>query len=88
MTQEEAIKTIEIAKAEVEWNYPMEYQEAFDVAVECIEKQSQIVHCKECQYWTTARLEGFGRTGKAPACSLVGWFCGDEGYCMYGRKVE
>lgn len=33
MTYEEAIRTIEIAKAEVEWNYPMEYQEAFDVAI-------------------------------------------------------
>lgn len=39
MTYEEAIKTIEIAKAEVEWNYPLDYQEAFDVAIGCIEKQ-------------------------------------------------
>lgn len=39
MTNEEARKTIEIAKAEVEWNYPMEYQEAFDIAIDCIEKQ-------------------------------------------------
>lgn len=39
MNNEEAIKTIQIAKADVEWNYPMEYQEAFDIAIECIEKQ-------------------------------------------------
>ena len=39
MTYEEAIKTIEIAKADVEWNYPMEYQIAFDIAIDCIKKQ-------------------------------------------------
>lgn len=38
MTYEEAIKTIKIAKAEVEWNYPMEYWEAFDIAIDCIAK--------------------------------------------------
>lgn len=38
MDYEEAIKTIKIAKAEVEWNYPMSYQEAFDIAIGCIEK--------------------------------------------------
>lgn len=39
MIYEQAIKTIQIAKAEVEWNYPMEYQEALDIAIDCIEKQ-------------------------------------------------
>lgn len=39
MEYKDVIKTIEVAKAEVEWNYPLDYQEAFDVAVECIEKQ-------------------------------------------------
>ena len=39
MTYEEAIRTIEIAKADVEWNYPMEYQIAFDIAIDCIKKQ-------------------------------------------------
>lgn len=39
MNYEEAIKTIKIAKADVEWNYPMDYQEAFDIAIDCIDKQ-------------------------------------------------
>lgn len=39
MTYEEAIKTIKIAKAEVEWNYPMDYVIAFDKAIEALEKQ-------------------------------------------------
>lgn len=38
MTYEEANKTIQIAKAEVEWNYPMEYSVAFEKAIEALEK--------------------------------------------------
>ena len=39
MTAKEAIKTIQVAVAEVEWNYPMEYAIAFDTAIEALEKQ-------------------------------------------------
>ena len=39
MTPEEAIKMIEIAIAEVEWDYPMEYSIAFETAIEALEKQ-------------------------------------------------
>ena len=35
----EAIETIKIAKAEVEWNYPLDCQIAFDMAIEALEKQ-------------------------------------------------
>ena len=39
MTSEEAIKIIEVAKAECEWNAPLEYQGAFDMAIESLKKQ-------------------------------------------------
>lgn len=39
MTNEEAIKTIEMAIAEVEWNYPMNYAIAFETAISALEKQ-------------------------------------------------
>lgn len=39
MTLEEALNAIDIAIAEVEWCYPMEYAEAFEMAKEVIEKQ-------------------------------------------------
>ena len=39
MTNEEAIKTIEVAIAEVEWNYPMDYAIAFETAISALEKQ-------------------------------------------------
>lgn len=42
MTYKEAIETIKIAIAEVEWNYPMDYAIAFDKAIEALEKMMWI----------------------------------------------
>ena len=42
MTNEDAIKTINIAAAEVEWNYPMDYTVAFEAAIEAIEKMKEL----------------------------------------------
>ena len=39
MTPQEVIKTLEVAKAEVEWNYPMDYAVAIDEAIEAVGKQ-------------------------------------------------
>ena len=39
MTPEEAIGIVRCAIGEVEWNYPMDYAEAFEVAIEALEKQ-------------------------------------------------
>ena len=55
MTYEEAIETIKIAIAEVEWNYPMEYSVAFEKAIEALEKQkwhkiSEVKPTEEKQY--------------------------------------
>jgi hypothetical protein len=38
MTREEAIKTIEIALAEVEWDYPLDYAVAFDMAIAALQE--------------------------------------------------
>ena len=46
MTYEEAIETIKIAIAEVEWNYPMEYSVAFEKAIEALERQTH--SCENC----------------------------------------
>ena len=39
MTLEEAIKTIQVAIAEFEWEYPLDYSVAFETAIEALEKQ-------------------------------------------------
>ena len=39
MTAKEAIKTIQVAVAEVEWEYPLDYSIAFETAIEALDKQ-------------------------------------------------
>ena len=39
MKPQEAIETIKIAIAEVEWEYPMDYAAAFEEAIKALEKQ-------------------------------------------------
>ena len=41
MTPQESIKIIEVAKAECEWNAPLEYQEAFNMAIEALKEQPE-----------------------------------------------
>ena len=48
MTNEDAIKTINIAMAEVEWDYPMDYQVAFEMAIDALERQIQ--NCEDCRH--------------------------------------
>ena len=36
MTIEEAVKILEVAKAECEWSAPLEYQEAFEMAIKAL----------------------------------------------------
>lgn len=47
MTREEAIETIKTAIAEVEWEYPMNYAAAFDMAIEALKKQSKWIPVSE-----------------------------------------
>lgn len=39
MTIEEAIKILHVAKAEIEWSAPLDYQQALDMGIEALEKQ-------------------------------------------------
>ena len=48
MTNEDAIKTINIAMAEVEWDYPMDYTVAFEEAIKALEEQMH--NCEECKH--------------------------------------
>lgn len=43
MTNEEAIKILEVAKTAVEWVAPLEYHEAFDMAIDALKNKVSIV---------------------------------------------
>ena len=51
MTLEEAIDIVKCAIGEVEWNYPLDYAEAFEVAIEALKKQiPEKPISEECYY--------------------------------------
>lgn len=39
MTPQEAIDTLRVAIAEVEWNYPLDYAVAMEMGIEALEKE-------------------------------------------------
>ena len=45
MTREEAIEVIKLALAQVEWDYPMDYAVAFDMAIKALEQEP----CDKCE---------------------------------------
>ena len=60
---------------------------AIDVVIEALEKQSNIVHCKDCKNWGKSTPDGV-LAEAGGICYETGWLCGEQGFCMYGRKVE
>lgn len=47
MNKDELINTLEIAKAEVEWNYPLDYATAIDQAVKYAEIPEKLIKAIE-----------------------------------------
>lgn len=88
MTVSEAISVIECARAEVEWDYPLDYAIAFDMAIEALKKQDGV----KPKY----KLESCGRNYElenVAHCPV----CGSEyekyhtytGYCVdCGQKID
>ena len=83
MTNEEAISTIKIAMAEVEWYYPMKYAEAFEVAISALEKQipkkcetrenRNAYRCPLCGEWFIGSVDDMIYRGAEPNfCFLCG----------------
>ena len=66
MTTEEALETIKIAIADVEWNYPLDYSIAFETAIEALEKQipKKPLHMHKNYY--------------CPICKEDGWILWDD----------
>lgn len=70
MEREEAIKIIEMARAQVEWDYPMDYAAAFDKAIEALKQEPRKGHwieqnddyydwyeCSECGYGSEGEMQ-------------------------------
>ena len=82
MNLKEVIKTLEIAKAEVEWNYPMDYAVAIDEAIKAIDKQipkkpkeyeDKFYSCPNCENillmkWKKYNTELMDKSNGLPYC--------------------
>ena len=81
MKPEEAIKTIKIAIAEVEWNYPMDYTVAFEEAIKALEKQ---IPKKPVDNPENGWFE-------CPNCGLIVWVyygTGETHHCDCGQALD
>lgn len=85
MTNEEAIKTIRVAIAEVEWDYPLDYAIAFETAIEALEKQI----AKKPTTLDRKNENGMiDLTFKCPACNAF-FFGTTANYCrLCGQKFS
>ena len=73
MTAEEAIKTIQVAIADVEWNYPLDYSIAFKTAIEALEKQiPKKVTKSDCPSCNRIFLFRHGEKRKGDYCDNCG----------------
>ena len=92
MTPNEVIKTLEVAKAEVEWNYPMDYTVAMDEAIKAVEKQipKPIVAKKLNEPVTIGRAtfcKGTTILAMCPSCG--GWVNKHHRYCQEcGQAID
>ena len=75
MTDREAIETIKIAIAEVEWEYPVEYAVAFQTAISALEEREARSEgcniCKEMDFvdiWDGDFLLKAGYSSFCPEC--------------------
>ena len=78
MTKQEAIETIGIAIAHVEWVYPMDYAVALDMAIEAL-NQPEIIRCKDCKYYKGGFCYNPNTFDdeKTRGNTVPDWFCAD-----------
>ena len=95
MKPQEAIETIKIAIAEVEWEYPMDYAAAFETAIEALEKQvpKKPIKKKMATLNKTPNAFSWESTRCCPRCksNLVVKIFGKhlEDYCpLCGQRID
>lgn len=87
MTREKAIQTIEVAIAEVEWEYPMDYAAAFEMAIEAL-LGLEVVRCRECKLWD-ADPDSYGKDdGPKGKCMKSFEKTFDDDFCSYGERKD
>lgn len=88
MTNEEAIRVLNVARVECEWNAPLDYQTAFDVAIESIEKQIS-KKPEDLKPVKNAAGHIFSKSGKCPCCGeAVEYYCNSWVCDFCGQAID
>lgn len=94
MTNEEAITTLTMMQAQIEWDYPMEYAVAIDMAIEALRsatdinvatKETEIIHCRDCKHWEGEYINGFWYFEE---CSLNRCRALSDDFCSWAEGRE
>lgn len=93
MTNQEAIDIIKNAIAQVEWDYPMDYAAAFDMAIETLEKlkdpdRVKVVRCENCRFWHPNNAEEGDCSGVCHNIYSPGYTTDMTWFCADGERVE
>ena len=89
MTLEEAIGIVKCAIGEVEWNYPLDYAEAFEVAIEALEKQipkKPIPAVQSGFFWCPACSKAIKMRIEDSKINII--YCPFCGQALYWRETE
>lgn len=57
--------------------------DALEMAIKALEKQAEIVHCKDCKHWVS---DFAGCTESVKRCEFANWMVGENGFCIYGER--
>lgn len=83
VTREELVKALAYDRGQYTKGYEDGYADGQNAA------RADLTFCKDCENWDYPySVEGFHSESVIGVCELTGWLCGEQGYCMYGRKKE
>lgn len=57
--------------------------DAIRIAIEALEMQSEIIHCKDCENWII-----IPNSHNIGCCKFAMWLIGENGFCLYGKVEE
>ena len=82
MTKKEAIDTLKLMQAQVEWEYPMDYSVAIDMAIAALTEESDASDCCGCNCPNMEPALGKSEIVRCKDCAYYLWDCIDMPYGM------
>ena len=93
MTREEAIDLLDNLIGMIEDNHESDYDTAFKMAIQALDQESNIGHCKDCRYFeydSVAKVDGIPLIVAHEICNKWSDGCKtrEDGYCFLFEPQE